>query len=918
MKNLFSFRSYRVYAACLFCLAATSSYAQSNPAIVDDLIDFSKIHSYSPQVRILSDEVDIEKFDFDTVLEMNTGSASNSYLIYKNNVDIQTILIHGYRYRTHDAELKFYLSDAANGIYTDISDAVTFRIGPKQAFTNWTHIIYELNDVGKSFPGKRFLKITWGNGSWKNSPVIGSVNINADADTDYVGEFCGYTIPRFISETKKHSHPRVRMNLDDFGNVKKWVADGNNPDLTKAVTTALTNADKELEKPLIERTLDNNGYLLTTSREMLSRMEKLGIGYQLSEDAAKKTQYVAKAYADLEAAAGWVDWKPDHFLDVAEMTAAFAMAYDWMYDAFSATQKEVICRAIVNQGLKKAWDAYSGRCVWYGWENNMNTVNNSGIMMGALAILGDVAGEDESLCGKILLEGMKSIQSSMTGYAPAGGYKEGPAYWAYGTKYLVWLITSLQKSLENDLELLSVPGLKETGCYPAHVSGGWDKRNFNYADSNEDKYSWMEVWWFAKQYKDAALAQYCKADKKNIYIPYYAPEVYNATGAMLTKSHYFKGPELFFTRNIWDGNANAWTQWLGFKAGTPQVAHGDMDMGTFVIDALGDRWACDLGSEDYNASDIWDWQGKNEGKRYNYYRKNPEGHNCVLINPDATQHQDALAFSPVIETSISDEVNYAIADLTPAYNKKTSSYKRGVKTITDKIALNRDRVTFIIQDEIENRTSNDELYWFMHTKQTVSITAGGKEAVLTNTKNQMNKMIAKILSPAHATFEIMDAKALPGSRKPSGKDADNSSVKKLSIHLSGVDAPTTICVAFIPVRTSLKYGGEADSDPVSEDWPSVIPLDEWKTGTALIPTGSPQEVPFTFRAVNGKLEIQSTSELDILSAWIYDTTGMLISTLTDINTRQVSVDIPRSGLYLVRAATERSGATGKLYIRKEK
>ena len=906
-----SFRG--ILSVCLTVLSISILNAQTNPAIVDDLNDFSKIHSYSSQLRILSDEVDIEKFDFDTVLEMGDGSTSNSFFIYKANADIQTLLIHGYRYRTHETELRFFLSDAADGTYTEITEQVNFRVGPKQAFTNWTHIIYEFNDVATRFPGKRYLKITFGSGSWRNSPTIGSVNINATMDTEYVNEFEGYTPQRFISEVKGKEHPRLRMNEDDFANIQNWATNGNNPDLEKAIVTALGEADKTVNAPLIQRTLDNNGYLLTTSREVLSRMEKLGMGYQLTNDETKRSQYITKAFADLEEAAGWTDWKPDHFLDVAEMTAAFAIAYDWMYDGFSDTQKELIRNAIINQGLLKAWDAYSGRCVWYNWENNMNTVNNSGIMMGALAILGDATGEHENLCGKILLEGMKSVQSSMTGYAPDGGYKEGPSYWAYGTKYLVWLIT-LQKAIGMDLGLISAPGLNKTGYYPAHVSGGWDKRNFNYADSNDDKYSWMEVWWFAKQFNDPALAQYCKADKKSVYIPYYDPALYNATGVTLTKSHYFQGAELFFTRNIWDGNANAWTQWMAFKAGTPQVSHGDMDMGTFVIDALGDRWACDLGPEDYNANDIWDWQSKPEGKRYDYYRKNPEGHNCVLINPDNTQHQDALAFSPIIETAITDQVNFAIADLTPAYHRKTSSYKRGVKTVLDKIALSRDRVTFIIQDEIENQTANDETYWFMHTKQVISVNPDGKEAVLSNENNQKNKVIVKILSPANATFEIMEAKALSGSRKPSKSDATNSGVKKLSIHLTGVNAPTTICVALIPVRTGLRYNGEPDSDPVATDWPAVVPLSQWKTSTGITPSPTKKNSPFSIYANQGKLNIHSIQEEDIHSVKVYNANGILITDLQNVNTRNIEIPFPIPGLYLVQATSKSAQATEKVYI----
>jgi hypothetical protein len=35
------------------------------------------------------------------------------------------------------------------------------------------------------------------------------------------------------------------------------------------------------------------------------------------------------------AAAAFSDWNPSHFLDVAEMTAALAIGYDWLYEEVS-------------------------------------------------------------------------------------------------------------------------------------------------------------------------------------------------------------------------------------------------------------------------------------------------------------------------------------------------------------------------------------------------------------------------------------------------------------------------------------------------------------------------------------------------------------------------------------------------------
>ena len=39
---------------------------------------------------------------------------------------------------------------------------------------------------------------------------------------------------------------------------------------------------------------------------------------------------------------------------------------------------------------------------------------------------------------------------------------------------------------------------------------------------------------------------------------------------------------------------------VGIKAGTNRVNHSHLDLGTFVLDALGQRWAVDLGGDNYN------------------------------------------------------------------------------------------------------------------------------------------------------------------------------------------------------------------------------------------------------------------------------------------------------------------------------
>ena len=57
---------------------------------------------------------------------------------------------------------------------------------------------------------------------------------------------------------------------------------------------------------------------------------------------------------------------------------------------------------------------------------------------------------------------------------------------------------------------------------------------------------------------------------------------------------YFRGLEMATMRDGWD-SPKGW--FVGFKAGTNAVNHSHLDVGTFVIDAKGIRWAVQLGPD---------------------------------------------------------------------------------------------------------------------------------------------------------------------------------------------------------------------------------------------------------------------------------------------------------------------------------
>jgi hypothetical protein len=103
-------------------------------------------------------------------------------------------------------------------------------------------------------------------------------------------------------------------------------------------------------------------------------------------------------------------WNTSHFLDCAELTAAFAIAYDWLYDAWTSTQRDTIRQAIVSYGLSFGVNSFTNSSNTFAWWHNVNgnwncgkqsyvhlhqfsddffLVSNGGLILGALAILDD-------------------------------------------------------------------------------------------------------------------------------------------------------------------------------------------------------------------------------------------------------------------------------------------------------------------------------------------------------------------------------------------------------------------------------------------------------------------------------------------------------------------------------------------------
>ena len=146
-------------------------------------------------------------------------------------------------------------------------------------------------------------------------------------------------------EAAPTTHPRLFLNPDRAQALKRRLAV--DPLLASAVAYVKSCADEiEMAEPVIRKKLGRR--LLGVSRTCLKRVVHLAFAYRMTG----ATHYLERAQVEMLAAAAFRDWNPSHFLDVAEMTAALAIGYDWLYTDLDPSARAKIREAIVNKGLK--------------------------------------------------------------------------------------------------------------------------------------------------------------------------------------------------------------------------------------------------------------------------------------------------------------------------------------------------------------------------------------------------------------------------------------------------------------------------------------------------------------------------------------------------------------------------------------
>jgi hypothetical protein len=228
-----------------------------------------------------------------------------------------------------------------------------------------------------------------------------------------------------ILKTLRSTRPRLLLGEQTLDQIRSRLQ--RDPHARRWYEAIRADAEGLLRREPSRYEIPDGRRLLSVSRQVKSRVETLGLVFLLEGDR----RFADRLWRELEAAAGFKDWNPSHFLDTAEMTYGFAIGYDWLYDQWTDSQRRTLREAIVRLGLQPGLQVYARERGWHTGHNNWNQVCSGGLVLGALA----VAEDEPGLAGRIVYHAVKSVPLAMAEYRPDGAGTEGVTYWSYGSRY---------------------------------------------------------------------------------------------------------------------------------------------------------------------------------------------------------------------------------------------------------------------------------------------------------------------------------------------------------------------------------------------------------------------------------------------------------------------------------------------------
>ena len=544
------------------------------------------------------------------------------------------------------------------------------------------------------------------------------INCNGEAvekNKESVAEISNPFTPEYLTKNLRKESPRLVLNAEIDKILRNKL--NSDPVVQNIYQTIKLNADQVLQKPFLER-IKIGKRLLSVSREMLYRINMLGMVYYIEKDP----KILERIDGEVKAVCQFSDWNPSHYLDVGEMSMAVAFALDWTTGDLPESTIELALNALIEKGIKPSYNKESRSNTWWiNGNNNWNQVCNGGMIAASIAI----AERDPELAATTIRRSIDGFPHALDEYGPDGVYPEGSTYWGYGTVFSVVTNAMLESAFGTDFGLGNYPAFKESAIFRVlmNTPSGW---YYNFADCGDKRSENGDITlaWFASKSGDelffernrllrspSEIGKLRRLDGAGlVWLAQYEKKLYSDLPSA------WKGegsnPVAVFT----GGSSDPYGYYFGGKGGSGTVNHGNMDAGSFIFELNGIRWVFDPGNQNYNdlEKEGFDlWNKSQDSQRWTLLNKGNFGHSTLSVN-DQLHIVDGKATIADFKEGENPQVTF---DLTPTFKGQLKSAER---TFTKD-----SNVSLVIEDKIEIDEMTEIVTWQLITTLDVEITPEG-------------------------------------------------------------------------------------------------------------------------------------------------------------------------------------------------
>jgi hypothetical protein len=618
--------------------------------------------------------------------------------------------------------------------------------------------------------------------------VIPAAAFKAPAANDYLSG---------IAKTR----PRLIHNAASWGFLKTQIAA--DPVLTKMMDALKASGEDLLQDPGLTRI---NGDTGGEGPKAIYRIALVGALHFCDGDL-KWLDKGAQEVISLTDKVAFRDWHPELVDNVADMVVATSLGYDWFYSALNAQQKTEIRTYLTQKGIealiahlegdeipetakgtsggqtaapkakappKKAPAKDDGKQP----PDSKQMAAASALLIAAICLVDD----EPAVAKKAADAGAKVFGKGITRFAPGGVWPGGLQAGEEVMDYVAMLSQTLKSAAGRDFGISLLEGIPQFGVARMHLVGPTGQL-FNFGDSKgaASNRPWVATW-LCGQHGNPGIRAVAAVGKQGVASNYFGPLVGNflyynphAAGDGTADSLDYAQPGGFVATS-----RSGWTKddyFIAVKGGENEDHTAQLDIGSFVLEAAGQRWGIELGMEGDRVAGYEVKPGADRTKRFGYYLAGTAGQNTLMFD----ENQDLEARAGVLIGASTPERGSAVIDMTKAYSKDAKDVHRGVMVVRGATPY------VVIQDDLQVKNSKT-LNWNMQTDAEIAV--DGKTAKLTKGGKTL---LATIVSPASATFTSAKPPE-PANPNPQARDLTKINVLRASI--PEAKGPQSLCITF--------------------------------------------------------------------------------------------------------------------------